>query len=87
MQRCSTLKRVGLPSPATVLFNRPIMGLLPHMNGDPININNDDMHYEVLETYKRKYNNAKDTSKVPSVFIAGVTAAVQQDNGSPGCMV
>ena len=32
----------GLPSPATLLFNRPIIGLLPKMNREPIDINNDD---------------------------------------------
>ena len=28
----------GLLSPAMLLFNRPIRGLLPPMNGEPINI-------------------------------------------------
>ena len=46
---CSKLIGVGLPSPAVMLFNRLISGPLPKMNRDPININNDNMHYEALE--------------------------------------
>ena len=32
----------GLHSPVTLLFNRSIRGLLPQMNREPINTNNDD---------------------------------------------
>ena len=42
----------GLPSLAMLLFNRPIRGLLPQMNRQPININNDDAQYEALKTTK-----------------------------------
>ena len=38
----------GLPSPATLLFNRPIRALLPLMNREPININADGKHYKAL---------------------------------------
>ena len=44
---------------------------------DPININNGDMHYEVLEIHQRKYDKGKDTQRNPSVFIAAATVAVQ----------
>ena len=33
----------GLPSLAMQLFNRPISGLSPQMNREPINIYNDDV--------------------------------------------
>ena len=36
----------GLSSPATMLLNRPIRGLLPQINRKPVN--NDDTHYEAL---------------------------------------
>ena len=41
----------GLPSPAFLLFNRLIRGLLPQMNREAININNDDAQYEVLKAH------------------------------------
>ena len=42
----------GLPSPATLLFNRPIRALLPQMNREPININADEEHYKALKHIK-----------------------------------
>ena len=38
----------GLPSPATLLFNHPIRGIMPKINRPPIGVNNDDEHYEAL---------------------------------------
>ena len=32
----------GLPSPSTLVFNRPIRGPLPQMHREPINIKNND---------------------------------------------
>ena len=52
----------GIPSPATMLFNRPIRGLLPQMNIDPINVVNDDIHDKALETHQRKNYKCKDYS-------------------------
>ena len=43
LQIRSTPMRAGLPSPATLLFYRTIRGLLPQMNREPTNINNDDV--------------------------------------------
>ena len=45
----------GLPSPATLLNNRPLRALLPEMNWEPININADDEHYEALKVHHDKY--------------------------------
>ena len=39
----------GLPSAAMLLFKRPIRGLLPQMNMELINIDNDDAEYEALK--------------------------------------
>ena len=68
---------VGLPSPATMLFNMSLRGLLPQMNRYPINVNTNNVHYEALESCQRKYDKGKDTQKHPSVFIAGSTVAGQ----------
>ena len=68
---------LGLLSPATLVFDRLIRSLLPQMNIDPNNIKNDNMHYEALEAWQRKYDKGKDTQKDPSVSIAGATVAVQ----------
>ena len=37
---------IRIPGPATILFNRPIEGLLPKMNREPIDNNKYDVHYE-----------------------------------------
>ena len=39
---------VGLPIPTTMLFSRPIRGLLHQMNREPIDVNNDETHYDAL---------------------------------------
>ena len=67
-----------LPCPATMLFNRMIGSLLSQMSRDPINVNNDNLHCEVLEAHQRK-NIVKDTQKDP-IFITGTTVAIQQDD-------
>ena len=42
----------GLPTPVMMFFNRPRRGLLLQMNKEPININNEDIHYGVLESHQ-----------------------------------
>ena len=37
----------GLPSPAMLLFNYPVRGIMPIIDRLLININNDDDYYEV----------------------------------------
>ena len=64
----STAVGAGLPSPATVLFNRPIQGLSPQMNKDPINIDNNDPHSEVLGDHLK---NIRTTVLTHSVFFQG----------------
>ena len=38
----------GLPSPAMLLFNHPVRGIMPVMDRPPININNDDEYHQTL---------------------------------------
>ena len=45
----------GLPSPASLLFSRPIRGLLPQMYREPTTINTDDAYYEALKIHQNKY--------------------------------
>ena len=46
---------IGLSSPATLLLKKPITGLLPQMNREPINSNNDDAPYEALKACQDTY--------------------------------
>ena len=45
----SILIDTGIPSPATLLFNRPLRVLLPQIDREPINNTNDDEYYEALK--------------------------------------
>ena len=56
LQIQSTPVGEGLPSPATMLLNRPTQELLPQKNRAPINIENDDAWYEALGAHQNKYN-------------------------------
>ena len=69
LQMESTPMCTGLPSPARLLFKRPIKGLLPQMFREPIHINNDDAQYEALRAHQNKYVKNNDTHKDPSVFL------------------
>ena len=44
----------GLPSPATILFNCQIRGILPIISRLPVDINNDEEHYEALVNRQKK---------------------------------
>ena len=46
LQIRSTPIGTGIPSPAKLLFSRPIGGLLPEVRREPININKDDEYYK-----------------------------------------
>ena len=63
LQIRSTMVGTGLPSPVTLLFNRPIRALLPQIYMDIINFNSDDEHYEVLKTHNEKYIKDNDTCR------------------------
>ena len=69
LQIRSTPIVTGLPSPATLLLNRPIGGLLPQMHREPIKINNDDAKYEALKACQNKHVKNNDIYKDSSVFL------------------
>ena len=70
----SLLGLLGLPSGATVLFNRPSKGLMPRLNRTSINGNED--HYNTLRMCQYKYIRNNDTLKEPFLIPTGSTAAV-----------
>ena len=45
LQIQSTPIGAGLPSLTTLLFNRPMKGLLSQLHREPITVNNDDTQY------------------------------------------
>ena len=81
MQIRSTPISTGIPSPAMLLFNRPIRSLLSKMNNKHMNINSDDTQYEVLKAYQDKYGKDSDTCKDSLYFSLGSTVTVQQEDG------
>ena len=81
LQTRSTPINAVLPSLAMLLFNRPIRGLLPEMNREPIKINNDDAQYEALKAHQHKDVKNNDTHKDSLSFPIGSTIAVQHEDG------
>ena len=51
------------------------------MNRDPINVNNNDLQCEALETQQKKNDKGKDTQKDPPIFISGTAVAIQWEVG------
>ena len=51
----------GIPSPATLLFYRPIRALLPQIGREPINIS--DAYYKALKSKHKPYIKKNDTCK------------------------
>ena len=47
----------GLPSPATIMFNRPVCGIMPVVYCKPIGQDCDDMHHHKLVDRQQKNNN------------------------------
>ena len=83
LQIRSILVGTGLPSAASLLFNRPIRALLLQIGKEPINVNNDDESYEALKSRQEAYTKNNDTHKDSTFFSAGSTVAVQREDGSP----
>ena len=77
LQIRSTTLGQALPSPATLLFNHPVRGIMPIIDRLPINTNNDDEHHTVL--VNRQYRNEQgiDNSKNFVSLPIGYTVAVQ----------
>ena len=70
LQIRSTLIGAGLPSPATLFFNRPIGPLLSQINREPTTSKAEDEQFEALHTYLDKYIKFSDTSMThfPSLY-------------------
>ena len=83
LQIRSTSIGTGVPSPATLLLNRPIQSQLPQMNREPININNDDAKYEALKAHQDKYVKNSDTHKDLLSFPIMSTVATHCEDGGP----
>ena len=71
----------GLPSPAKLLFNCLVRGIMPVMDRQPINIDNDDKHHKNLMHRQAKSDQDSDTSKNFMSIPIGSTVAVQQEDG------
>ena len=73
----------GLPSPATLLFNCPVRGIMSVMDRPPINIDNDDEHHHTLIDRQGKNDQDNDTSKIFMSIPIESTVAVQQEDRGP----
>ena len=51
------------------------------MNREPININNDNAHYEALKVGQNKYIKGNDTDKDSLPFPVGSTISIQHEDG------
>ena len=71
------------PSPATLLFNRPIWHLLPQMNQEPINIKADNGHCEAQKAHQDKYLRGSDTLKGSLYFPIRSTVPVYWEDRRP----
>ena len=71
----------GLPSPAMMLFNCPIRGIMLVINRLPIGIDNDDEHHKMIIERQTKNDKDKDTSKNFVSLPTGSTVLVQHEDG------
>ena len=68
LQICMTPLKPGLPSPATILFNHPIIGIMPIINIPPVGRDNDEEHYEVLIKKQTKMTKTKVLPEIVFLF-------------------
>ena len=80
LQICTTLLGQGLPSPATLMFNRQVDGIMPALDCKPIAQDCDDDHHKTLIDRQQKNNN-NDISPVFACIPIGSAVAVQQEDG------
>ena len=64
LQICMTPLGQVLPSPATVLFNCPIRGIMPMINRPTVGRDNDEEHYEALIKRQTKMHKTKVLPKI-----------------------
>ena len=83
LQTTSMPMGARLPSTTTMLFSRPLRGLLPKMSWEPMKINNDDTQYEAFQALQDKYVKNNDNHKDLLSFHIESTAAMQHEDGGP----
>ena len=59
---------LGLPSPAMLLFNCPVRGIMPVMDRPPINVDNEDEHQQTLMHRQGTNDPGNDISKILCLF-------------------
>ena len=79
LQICTTPLGPGLPSPATLLFNRQVGGIMPVLDCKLIEHACDDEHHNRLVA--RQDKNSNDNATIHSHIPLGSTVAVQQEDG------
>ena len=70
----------GLPSPAMLLFNDPVRGIMPVMDRVLINTSYDDVHHKVLVNRQCRNEEGKDSSQNFVSLSIGSTVVVQQED-------
>ena len=65
----------GLPSPATLIFNRPVQGIMPVIDCKPLIKDCDDDHHAKI--IKRQQKNGNDTAVMFSCIPIGSAVVVQ----------
>ena len=67
----------GLPSPAMLFFSHAMQGIMPKINRIPINLGNNDDHYEALVKRQIRNDRNYDTARNYDLFLKGSTVAVK----------
>ena len=80
LQICTTPLGQGLPTPATLMFNRQVCGIMPVLDCKPVGQECDDKHHSKLVDRQNRNNN---TSPVFASFPIGSAVVVQHDDGGP----
>ena len=73
----------GLLSPATILFNHLIRGIMPIIRRQLVGVNNDEEHYEVLVNRQTKNGKNQGTPRNYVSIPTGSTVVVQHEDGGP----
>ena len=67
----------GLPSPATLLFNHLVCGIMPVIDRGPIDGDNDDEYHSKLVHRQNKNDTNNDTSQVFASIPIGSSVVLQ----------
>ena len=76
-----TLIGQGLPSPAALMFNGQVHGIMPVINCKPVGQDCDDDHHSKL--IDRQCRNNNDASPVFASIPIGSAVVIQQEDGGP----